>query len=86
MHNARRGLKHTEETRRRMSETHRRRGTLVPGTVPWTADEDELIRTLPAEEVARRTERSLHAVYSRRQMLGVPDGRSRGVRSEKPQG
>jgi hypothetical protein len=59
MHTARRGLKHTEETRRRMSEAHRSRGTLVPGTVPWTAEEEELVRTLPAEEVARRTGRSL---------------------------
>jgi hypothetical protein len=35
----------SEETRRRMSETHRRRGTLVPGTVPWTAEQDQLVRT-----------------------------------------
>jgi hypothetical protein len=38
----------SEETRRRMSETHRRRGTLVPGTIPWSPEEDELVRTLPA--------------------------------------
>jgi hypothetical protein len=25
-------------------EAHRRRGTLVPGTVVWTANEDELVR------------------------------------------
>jgi hypothetical protein len=37
-----------------MSEAHRRRGTLVPGTIPWAPEEDELVRTLPAEEVARR--------------------------------
>lgn len=47
-----------EETRRRMSEAHRWRGTLVPGTVPWTANEDELGRTLPATEVERRTGRN----------------------------
>jgi hypothetical protein len=77
MHAARRGLPHTDEARQRMSATHRRRGTLVPGTVPWAADEDELVRTLPAEEVARRTGRSLQAVYKRRFRLGVPDGRRR---------
>jgi len=74
---ARRGTHHTEEARRRMSETHRRRGTLVPGTVPWTAGEDELVRTLPAEEAARRTGRSLQAVYARRSRLQLPDGRRR---------
>jgi hypothetical protein len=67
----------SEETRQRMSETHRRRGTLVPGTIPWSANEDELVRTLPAQEVVRRTGRSLQAVYSRRSKLGVPDGRTK---------
>jgi hypothetical protein len=68
---------HTEESRRKISETNRRRGTLVPGTIPWTTEEDELVRTLPAEEVVRRTGRSLTAVYSRRSRLRVPDGRRR---------
>lgn len=77
MHNARRGSPHTEETRRRMSETHRRRGTLIPGTVPWTAAEDELVKTLPAEEAAQRTGQSLKAVYARRSRLQLPDGRRR---------
>ena len=35
-----------------MSEAHKARGTLVPGTRLWTAEEDELVRTLPAKEVA----------------------------------
>jgi hypothetical protein len=77
MHAARRGLPHTDEARRRMSETHRQRGTLVPGTVRWTAGEDEPVRTLPVEEVAQRTGRSLQAVYGRRYRLGVRDGRMR---------
>jgi hypothetical protein len=42
-----------------MSATHRQRGTLVPGTVLWTAEEDELVRTLPTQEAVRRTERTL---------------------------
>jgi hypothetical protein len=32
-----------------MSATHRQRGTLVPGTVLWTAEEDDLVRTLPTK-------------------------------------
>jgi hypothetical protein len=69
------GRRHSEESRRKMSVAHCRRGTLVPGTIPWTAEEDALVRTLPAEEVARRTGRSLSGVYARRRRLRVPDGR-----------
>jgi hypothetical protein len=76
-HDARRGSQHTEETRQRMSETHRQRGTLVPGPVPWTEVDDELVRTPRVEEVARRIGRSLIAVYKRRHRLGMPDGRRR---------
>jgi hypothetical protein len=45
MHQAWRGSHHSEATRRRMSRTHRKRGTMVPGTIPWTAEEDELVKT-----------------------------------------
>ena len=41
----------------------------------WTPEEDALVRTLPAKEAAQRTGRGLWAVYTRRHMLGVPDGR-----------
>jgi hypothetical protein len=74
-------MRHTEESRRKMSEAHRKRGILVPGTIPWTTEEDELLKTLPAEEVARRTGRTLEAVYTRRRRLRKigpspsPDGR-----------
>jgi hypothetical protein len=61
-----------------MGETHRRQGTLVPGTRFWTPEEDELLKTLPAVEVAEKTGRSLKAVHTRRQRLGMPDGRRRG--------
>jgi hypothetical protein len=44
--------------------------------VAWTFKEDQLVRSLPAREAARRTGRSLAAVYSRRRDLGV--GRHRG--------
>jgi hypothetical protein len=68
---------HTQESRRKISESNRRIGKLVPGTIVWTPEDDELVRTLPAAEVVRRTGRSLIAVYSRRNRLGVPDGRRR---------
>jgi hypothetical protein len=41
MRQARLGMRHTEDSRRRISEAQRRRGTLVPGTKVWTAEEDE---------------------------------------------
>jgi hypothetical protein len=40
----------------------------------WTAAEDELVRTLPPHEVARRTGRSVAAVYTRKNTLGGIDG------------
>ena len=69
-HEARRGPRHTEETRRKMSEAHRRRGTRPPKAArPWTPEEDELVRTLPAVYAAQRIGRTLKAVYSRRAEL-----------------
>jgi hypothetical protein len=50
---------------------------LVPGTRVWTLAEDALLKALPAEEVARKTWRTLKAIYTRRQRLGMPDGRRR---------
>jgi hypothetical protein len=68
---AHRGTQHTAETRARMSTTHKARGTLVPGTRVWTPEEDDLARTLPPEETAQRTGRSVVAVRIRRRVLGV---------------
>jgi hypothetical protein len=77
LHEASRGWHHSEETRRKMSESHRKRGTMVPGTKVWTAQEDEWVKSLPVEEAARRTGRSVSAVYKRRHRLGIPDERRR---------
>jgi hypothetical protein len=52
-----------------MSETHRRRGTLVPGTRVWTPEENELLKTLPEEDGA-----DPEAIHTRRQRSGMPDG------------
>jgi hypothetical protein len=53
------------ETRRKMSEAHRRRGTRPPRAGrPWTVAEDALLTAgLSAVEVAARTRRTLGAVY-----------------------
>jgi hypothetical protein len=73
-HEARRGTHHTEETRRKMSEAHKRRGTRPPKAGrPWTPEEDELARTFSPAEVARRTGRTLEAVHSRRAVLRAED-------------
>jgi hypothetical protein len=73
---ANRGRPLSDATRRKMSEAHRRRGTRPPAAGrAWSADEDELLRALPAQDVARRTGRTLTAVYNRRVDLGLPDGR-----------
>jgi hypothetical protein len=75
MRRGRTGKPHDEETRQKMSKSHRERGTLVPGTKTWTAQEDELVRTLRPKEAAQRTGRTLVAVWARRRELKLPDGR-----------
>jgi hypothetical protein len=71
------GAHHTEEKRRRMSETHRRRGTRPPKAgEPWAPWEDELVRALRPTDAARRTGRTLQAVYGRRRVLKLSDGRA----------
>jgi hypothetical protein len=65
-------MRHTEEARRKVSEAHRRRGVVGPGHPLWAPEEDELLRTLPPAEVARRTGRSPKAATSRRMSLGLP--------------
>jgi hypothetical protein len=72
-----RGKPLSKQTRRKMSEAHKRRGTRPPKAGrPWTAEEDELVRTLPAPEASAKTGRPLCSVYSRRRQLKVPDGRA----------
>src|SRR5262249_15225739 len=67
---------HSDETRRKMSAAHRKRGTRPPAVgVEWSPAEDELVRALSAAEAAARTGRTLSAVYMRRRRLQVADGR-----------
>jgi hypothetical protein len=71
-----RGLRHTEETKRKMSEAHRRRGSRPPWVRPWTPEEDEAVRTLRPAEAVAATGRTMYAIISRRRRLGLPDGRA----------
>ena len=75
--NARLGTHHTEESRRKISEAHRRRGTRPPKAGrPWTPADDALLDRLTPAEVAERTGRTRGAVWHRRQDLKLPDGRA----------
>ncbi len=77
MRKANLGKKHSAEARKNMSVAQRRRGARPPAAgVSWTAKEDALLKRLPAQEVATRTKRTLSAVYSRRSLLGIKDGRT----------
>jgi hypothetical protein len=72
------GRKLSIKTRVKMSLVHHLRGTWPPKAgKPWKKWEDRLLRNLPVIEVARRTRRTLKAVYARRKVLRLPDGRAR---------
>jgi len=87
MRRGRQAAPQSEETRARTSAALRRPGTRPPkaGRL-WTPEADELVRTLPAAEAARRTGRTLKAVWARRRELGMPDGRTRAARAAKASG
>jgi len=60
------------EHRRKMSQVHKQRGTRPPWIgKAWAMWEDEALRTLPPAAAAKKTGRSLHAVWSRRHLLGL---------------
>jgi len=61
-------MRHTADARRKMSEAQK--GRTGPGR-RWTAEEDELVRTLTPQEAARRTGRTVVAVWLRRAKLRV---------------
>lgn len=60
----------SDETRKRMSDAHKRRGTRPPKAGrAWTDDELKLLAVTPPIEVARLTNRTLAAVYIMRGKL-----------------
>ena len=71
LHEGHRGLP-AGDSPAKLLRRHRRGADLSPPE--WTPEQDELLRTLPPEEVARRTGRKLLAVYVRCHELGLPDG------------
>jgi hypothetical protein len=76
LHKGNRGRKAGEQTRRRMSEAHRKRGTRPPAAGrAWEPWEDALLGVVSDAEVARRTGRTVWAAYRRRRRLNVcPSG------------
>ncbi len=64
-----------EAQKRKMSEAHKRRGTIPPkaGRV-WTHGEDEIVKTCSPAVAATQTGRTLQAVYGRRRKLGISKG------------
>lgn len=73
------GRKATTEVRRKMSQTHKQRGTRPPWLNPaWAHWEDKAVRTLPPAAAAKKTGRTMWAVWSRRHELGLTrKGKSR---------
>ena len=68
-------------TKAKMSESHKRRGTRPPWlNQPWAEWENELVRTLPAAQVAQQTGRTITAVREQWQRLGLPDRRTKSER------
>ncbi len=66
------GMRHTLKSRRKMSETHKRRGTWPAAAGrPWSEQEIALLRSLPPKEVVKRTDRTYSAVTLMRVMLGL---------------
>ena len=45
------------------------------GSPPWTEEEDEVLRSYPPQEAARRLGRTMDAVYGPRSLLGLPAAR-----------
>jgi hypothetical protein len=83
MRRGRLGKPQSDETRKKISEANLKRGAWPPAAGrPWTAEEDRMVRELPAADAAQMTGRTLKAVYSRRSDLKVVDGRRAASRPE----
>jgi len=64
---AKTGTKHTAEAKAKMSAAQKARDAWPPKAGrAWTAEEDELVRTLPAAKAALATRRTLGAIYCTR--------------------
>lgn len=73
----------SEDHRRKIGEASRRNGIRPPKAGrAWTAEEDALLHGKTAADVAKATGRTLRAVYDRRHVLGISDGRTRRHRRQ----
>src|SRR5262245_44700012 len=72
MRKGRTGKPHDEQARAKMRQARRSRVRADD----WTAEEDESVRTMTPAEAVKQTGRTLVAVWSRRCVLELPDGRS----------
>jgi hypothetical protein len=75
------GKRASKAARRHMSEAQMRR-TNRKTAKSWRAWEDDLLRTVTPNEVAKRTGRTLAAVWGRRNKLQLPDLRTKAARQE----
>lgn len=72
MRRANLGRNLSAEHRRKISEAARARGVRPPKAGrPWNLEEDALLGTMPDEQVAERTGRTLGAVRERRRLLDI---------------
>ena len=77
MRQANLGKRASDETRRKMSATMKQRGHRPQnGTRLWTPDDDNFVLTLSPAKTARETGRTLSAIYTLRNVLGLRNGRS----------
>jgi len=86
MRQANLGRKLPAEQRAKMSAAHKRRRTMPPAAgKAFSARELRLIRSLPPADAAKRTGRTLTAVYSQRSRLGSkPKSDSSAGSTERP--
>ena len=65
------GVRLSDDARQRMREAWHRHGFVggKKGAKAWTSAEDELVRTLPTSEAAKRTNRTIASIGSRRRKL-----------------
>jgi hypothetical protein len=83
---ANRGRKSTQQTRLKMSEAHKRRGTIPPAMrgPRWTVEDHALLGTMKDKDVADRIGRPLGAVQARRYVFGIPNILKRKPISKPP--
>jgi hypothetical protein len=70
---------------RNMSLAKKRAGTRPPWVGrPWTERENAIVRASPVKEAAKRTGRTVKAVYHQRKLLGLPNTIRKRPRRGKP--